>query len=117
VSAEGVIYHIAAWEAWDEALRNGRYAADSLETDGFIHLSGADQVIRVANVLFPGRTDLVLLVVDPDRLSAEMRYENTEGGDERFPHLYGALEVAAVVDTLAFRPAADGTFSLPRGVV
>jgi uncharacterized protein (DUF952 family) len=46
-----------------------------------------------------------------------MRYENTEGGDERFPHLYGALEVAAVVDTLAFRPAADGTFSLPRGVV
>ena len=40
---------------------------------------------------FPGRHDLVLLEIDPQLLNAEVRWE---GG---FPHLYGPLDVAAVL--------------------
>ena len=40
---------------------------------------------------FVGRDDLVLLEIDTDRLSAELRWE------DGFPHLYGPLELEAVV--------------------
>jgi uncharacterized protein (DUF952 family) len=40
---------------------------------------------------FAGRDDLVLLEIDPALAHAELRWE------EGFPHLYGPLEVEAVV--------------------
>lgn len=41
------------------------------------------------------------------------RYENLEGGDEPFPHVYGAIELAAVIRVWPFRPDRDGRFELP----
>jgi uncharacterized protein (DUF952 family) len=46
---------------------------------------------------FGGRDDLVLLEIDSDRTGAEVRWENLESGEELFPHLYGPLDIAAVV--------------------
>jgi uncharacterized protein (DUF952 family) len=81
--------------------------------DGFIHLSTAAQVVRVANARFAGAPDLVLLCVAADRLAAPLRYERGDpGSDELFPHLYGPLEVDAVVRVLPFEEGAGG-FALP----
>jgi uncharacterized protein (DUF952 family) len=106
------IFHITTERAWAEANAQHAYTADSLATEGFIHCSKADQVVWVANQRFRGRTDLVLLHIDPSRLDAKVVYENLEGGQMLFPHVYGAIPVAAVVDVMAFRPSADGTFAL-----
>lgn len=105
-----VVLHIASREAWDDAYRQGTYAADSLATEGFIHCSTPAQVIDVANRLFRGRTDLVLLQIDVSRLDAPVRAENLEGGTERYPHVYGAIPVAAIVHATPFPPRDDGTF-------
>jgi uncharacterized protein (DUF952 family) len=70
-------------------------------------------VVRVANARFAGARDLVLLCVAVDRLVAPLRYERGDPGSvELFPHLYGPLEVDAVVRVLPFLEGPDG-FALP----
>jgi uncharacterized protein (DUF952 family) len=81
--------------------------------EGFIHCSDAHQVVWVANQRFRDRQDLVLLHIDPTRLTVEVRYENFEGGEQQFPHVYGPIPISAVVEATPFRPAADGTFREP----
>lgn len=106
-----MIFHITTAQAWDTAGAAGAYAADSLATEGFIHCSEADQYVWVANQRFLGRQDLVLLHIDESRLTAPVRRENLEGGERLFPHVYGALNLDAVVHVAPFRPSADGSFA------
>lgn len=108
-----VIYHIARQADWSAAMQTGAYTADSLATEGFIHCSTARQVLATADRIFRGRRDLILLCVDSERVTAEIRYENLEGGAERFPHVYGALQTAAIVAAHDFLPGEDGKFALP----
>jgi uncharacterized protein (DUF952 family) len=105
-----LILHLAAAEAWAEATRAGVYRADSLVTEGFIHCSDPHQVVRVANARFRNRRDLMLLQIAVACLEAPLRYENLEGGDELFPHIYGPLPLSAVVRATPFPPGGDGMF-------
>ena len=91
------IFHITTQFGWAAARRAGGYAADTLATEGFIHCSTAEQWPRVVGEHFADRDDLVLLEIDPERAGAEVRWENLEGGEELFPHLYGPLDIAAVI--------------------
>jgi len=106
------IFHITTGADWAGAQKSGEYAADSLETEGFIHCSDPRQVVGVANARFRGRADLVLLHVDVRRLDAEVRYENLEGGNDLFPHVYGAIPVAAVVKVTRLQPGDGGVFEI-----
>ena len=105
-----MIFHITSRTAWDAALGAGIYEADSLSTEGFIHCSTAEQYVWVANQRFRGRTDLVLLHIDETRLHCEVRYENLEGGETAFPHVYGAIPIRAVLNVTPLRPLEDGSF-------
>lgn len=107
------IFHITRREDWESAKRQGNYQTSSLASEGFIHCSQGDQVIRTANRLFSGHTGLVLLEIDPRNVSAEIRYENCEGGAELFPHIYGTLDLRSVVRVMPFEPGEDGSFSMP----
>lgn len=97
------------------ARSSGRYEPPSLAVDGFIHFSDVEQVVAVANAAFSGQGDLVLLCVATDRLEAPLNYECTDAGGESFPHLYGALNVDAVVAVVPFVEGDDG-FVLPAEV-
>jgi uncharacterized protein (DUF952 family) len=90
-----MLFHILSREAWSSASADARYMPPSLATDGFIHLSTAEQLLPTAERYFAGRTDLVVLAIDPARIDAELRYEEAHG--ESFPHLYGSLAREAVV--------------------
>jgi uncharacterized protein (DUF952 family) len=78
-----------------------------------MHLSEHHQVAYVANYLYKGQKDLVLLTVDADKLSSEVRYEKL-GTDEPFPHIYGTINLDAVVKAVDFPSNEDGLFSLPE---
>jgi uncharacterized protein (DUF952 family) len=110
-----VILHITTRQQWEEAEELGIYRGDTLDSDGFIHCSTVRQVVQVANTFFPGRSGLVLVCIDADRVAAEIRYEALES-EESFPHIYGPLEVEAVSQVCDFEPGEDGTFSLPRQI-
>jgi uncharacterized protein (DUF952 family) len=107
-----MIFHITSRTAWESALGAGIYEGDSLAAEGFIHCSTAEQYIWVANERFRGRTDLVLLQIDPTRVRAEIRYENLEGGEAKFPHVYGAIPIGAVLNVVPLRPREDGSFAV-----
>jgi uncharacterized protein (DUF952 family) len=110
-----LIYHITSGQQWSKARAAGEYRGDTLETEGFIHASVARQVVRVANRFYAGRSGLVLLCINTDKVRPEVRYEPADDGD-RFPHIYGPLNVDAVVETLDFPAAVDGTFQLPSNL-
>ena len=110
------ILHCTTHAAWDAAVAQGAYAADSLAQEGFIHLSTPAQILAVADARFRGQGGLVLLCVDAERLVPELRYENLEGGTLLFPHVYGPINLDAVRQVVAFPPEADGSFRLPSGL-
>ena len=103
-----LIYHIATEADW--RLRTDSYAPEGWRREGFVHCSTDEQLVRVANHIFAGRRDLVLLSIDPSQLSALVVWEDSEGSGEDFPHIYGAIEVAAVVAVEPFACGPDGTF-------
>lgn len=106
-----VIYHIAPAGDWPPAP--GDYRGDTLDSEGFIHCSTAGQLLPVANRLFRGRSDLIVLAIDESRVRSKIIYENLEGGTEPFPHIYGPLHTQAVIDSFALAPSPDGTFTAP----
>ena len=109
-----LLVHIARYEDWKRARETGEYRTPSLEKEGFIHCSTPFQAVGVANTMFHGEKGLVLLCIDPTRLQAELRYEDCYQTGQAFPHLYGPLNLDAVVEVLDFRPDSDGKFSLPE---
>ena len=107
-----IIFHITTRKAWEGAAAEGIYQTETFPIDGFIHCSTHDQVIQVANIRFRGQMGLVLLSLDTDKVAAEIIYENLEGGQQLFPHIYGELNIDAVVRVAEFTPGADGYFKL-----
>jgi uncharacterized protein (DUF952 family) len=107
------VYHIASEKTWLEALEFGEYLHPSLGTEGFIHCSTRSQVIATANRYFQGQDGLVLLAIDPNLAASEIRYEPSSG--EEYPHLYGPLNLDAVVEVIRLRPDAEGKFQSPFG--
>ena len=104
----GMIYHIATRADW--AGRGETYAPVGWREEGFVHCSTADQLVRVANRFYAGRRDLVLLQINSAQLSALTVWEDTANVGEDFPHIYGAIEVAAVAAAVDFAAGPDGTF-------
>lgn len=108
-----MLLHLATPAGWSDAQRDG--AVHPLPAVGFVHLSTPDQVHLPAQRLFDDTHDLLLLVVDPERLTAEVRWEPGVPGDPesmRFPHLYGPLPTAAVTAVVRW-PRPRGAGDLP----
>ncbi len=107
------IYHITAHADWQRAETAGQYTAPSLSAEGFIHASTREQVLATANRYYPGQNGLVLLVIDTDKLQPELRFDRVtlHGAEEHYPHIYGPINLDAVVDVLTLTPAPDGSFN------
>lgn len=107
------IFHIATLDSWNKAKAKGSYQPEMFSVEGFIHCSTRAQVLQIANTRFRGSSDLLLLAIDTEAVDAEIRYENLEGGEQLFPHIYGELTTDAVVRVAELKPEADGSFKMP----
>ncbi|OKH54988.1 hypothetical protein NIES2101_05325 [Calothrix sp. HK-06] len=94
------IYHITRRQVWEEAQIIGSYRADSLLTEGFIHCSTHAQVLKTADRFFQNQTGLIILCIDVYKVNSEVKYELAD--NELFPHIYGALNIDAVCQTIDF---------------
>ena len=109
-----VLVHLCSADDWRAMQETGEHRPDSLDVNGFVHLSTPGQVHLPANRLYARRTDLVLLRIDPARLSSPVLWEPGVATDPDamvFPHLYGALPVVAVINVTPYRPDANGRFT------
>ena len=117
-----MICHITTRAAWNAAQAGGLFRSPEFDDVGFIHCSTPEQVLLIANAYFAGKTDLLMLVIDPDRLKAPLRWEPphaigrlpsfTQGAV--FPHVYGPINVDAVMRVVELVPGVSGTFMVPR---
>jgi uncharacterized protein (DUF952 family) len=103
-----MILHLCPRLAWEEAQKHGVYRADSLESEGFIHCSRPEQIIAVANAYYQALPDMLLLWIDPQKVHPEIRWEAS--GAEVFPHIYGPLNLDAVLVVRDFPPDEDGVY-------
>lgn len=113
------LFHITERETWLSAARAGEYRMSTrgitLGTQGFIHCSFRHQLTAVAEFVYGDVPDaeLVVLVIDSDRVGAPIRFEAAEPDGPEYPHVYGALPVGAVIATIAVSRDAAGHLVLP----
>ncbi|GAA3533714.1 DUF952 domain-containing protein [Aeromicrobium panaciterrae] len=107
-----LIHHLALENAWSEARRSGTYTVSTLGLDvsdvGFIHCSRPEQVDGVFGRYYGDVTEPVLLLtIDTDLLASPWQYDDVPGQALSFPHIYGPLNIDAVVKVEPFRPSAS----------
>lgn len=102
------IYHLALAGEWDPSVGEyrGSTVGRTLAEEGFVHCSTAEQVQDTADRFYAGRSDVVLLTIDPRLVAAEIRLE------AGFPHLYGPVPTAAVVAAAPVPLGPDGRLRL-----
>lgn len=112
------LLHVTERTSWEAAVRTGWYRTStrglSLDEQGFIHCSLPHQLRAVAEYLYGDADDLVVLVIDDDRLGALVKYEAPEPGAEQYPHIYGAVPTSAVADVIPIERDKDGRMLLPE---
>ena len=91
-----MLLHIATAEDW-EARSGLHYRPAGLVDDGFVHCCDRSQLAGVLDRYYRDRDDLVLLHLDPAGLTVDVVWEDTTGRGERFPHVYGPIDAAAIV--------------------
>jgi uncharacterized protein (DUF952 family) len=110
------VFHVLSFGDY-EALRDGGPAAEhrpaSLEREGFVHLSFAEQLAGTLRAHFAGAGRLALLELDPARVAPDLRCEPARSG-ALFPHLYRALRASDVAAAWPLEPARG--FALPAGL-
>lgn len=112
LNSDRYIYHFTERETFEQARTQGQYKPLRFENDGFIHCSTREQVLDIANLIAPKDADLVLCEIDSRKVTPEIIYENLEGGDRLFPHVYGPLDLAAILKVWIFSPM-NGEFIFP----
>lgn len=113
--AHGHIIHVTTPEAWRRQSDAPAYEADSLQSQGYIHNCRPAQLRGVLGRHFAGHRALLLLVIDPAQLTADVREEEARHG-ERYPHVYGPIDRSAVVSVLPIEADSHGGFTLPDGL-
>ncbi len=93
-----LIYHVTTGSEWDSAKEKGFYESASLKKEGYIHCSLEEQVAGVLERYFAGKTGLVKLVIDTAKLDCRYVFEWSPSTGDTFPHVYGPVNITAVVD-------------------
>ena len=116
-----MIFHITHSQDWESAQAKGEYIAESLHTEGFIHCSTISQVLPVADKFYGDHNSLILLMIEPTLLSSTLKWEAPSGGtpppgvpeSDQFPHIYGPINLDAVINVLDFTRDVNGAWTLP----
>ena len=90
-----LIYHIVLPDVW-AAFDTDLYRAASLETEGFIHCSYAEQLDAVIKRYYSGASRVIVLAIEPDRLMSRVLREPSTN-NEIYPHIYGPINRDAIV--------------------
>lgn len=96
-----MIYHVTTTTQWEEAKAVGFFEEPSLHTEGFIHNSTEAQVEGVIKRYYSGKKNLILLHIEEMLLTSPLKYEMAASINEMFPHIFGVINIDAVVKTTA----------------
>jgi uncharacterized protein (DUF952 family) len=96
-----MIFHITDDDTWAQSQAQGAHTGSTRGADlaevGFIHCSDHDQWPTVMLAFYADAGPLLLLHIDTDHLTSPYVYEDVPGAASPFPHIYGPLNLDAVV--------------------
>jgi len=104
------IYLLSSQAEYQQAKAVGFLVRDSLTSEGFIHAAPNNQLTRLANKYHKNTQHPLIISVDKKLIEAEVKWEAATGG--LYPHIYGTLNMDAVVDTQLINVNAEGVFEL-----
>lgn len=94
------LYHLALPAEWAGYQASGVIDPPSIAQEGFVHCSWGRQVAGTLSRHFAGVEGLLALRLDPTALApAGVLEEDSYGSGQAYPHLYGAVPSAAVIDS------------------
>lgn len=111
-----LILHVISEDEWKKEKNDAYLYPESLKTVGFIHCATREQILKSVEFLYRENVNLKLLCIDSDRVKAKVVYEDLHKTGDAFPHIYGALNLNAVVDVVDFKPNEKGIFVIPSFV-
>lgn len=102
-------------QLWADAQKNGTYTqpmvGPSPDDGGYIHANTPEQIIPMLNRHYTDYDDILILLVDLDKVTSEVAFEASSGPTPGlFPHIYGPLNIDAVYDTLLPNKDESGSF-------
>lgn len=104
------IIHIMKASVWETEQHKPFIGQICIDVEGFIHCSTLES-FRPVSERFADRIEpFVLLVIDTDKLTCPLKWEN----EPAYPHLYGALNRNAVVNVLPYRKDKNGVWIPPE---
>lgn len=101
--------HLAPVESWERQRTGPTYVPEAFEQDGFVHTTiGIEALLNVANMFYTADPrPYIALILDLDSITAETRHDDTSG---LYPHIYGPINVDAVLGFLVAQRNSDGAF-------
>ena len=109
IISKDIIFCVINKDSVEKLLEQKFYSPASLENEGFIHFSKKEQVSWVIETFYSNKEELCVLGVETKKLTAILKYEDASVNIEtdsvppektHFPHLYGALNVDAIVNVI-----------------
>lgn len=102
MDSDATIFHIAQDRDIEKYQLCGEYRCSSLDSEGFIHCCDQEQLSGVVSRYYQSIDTVQLMLLNPDKLESPLIRENTMGGSELFPHIYGVINEAAVKSIVPF---------------
>ena len=112
-----MIFHIVDKDYWLNQVPSGEYLTRDLDSEGFIHCSDIHKVTHVANQIYKGVNNLILLCIDEDKIHSKVKWEDLYNLNYDYPHIYGTLNINAVISIYEFEPNEKGYFSIPNDLI
>lgn len=110
MSSQKVIYHTVSSGDFEKYNNNGTYVHKTLESEGFIHCCDRTLLDDILNAYYKDLNETLVLIIDPGKVKEILKYEDLTGSGIMFPHLYGPLDMSAVIEKRAVKKEKDGLF-------
>lgn len=104
------LYHITEWPF------GGLVDPPSLRTEGFVHLSSRDQLLRTAERWYAAHDQVGVLILEESGLGSSLRWEDLYGHGEAFPHLYSPIPPHALLGFVLMERGVDGRYHWPKAM-
>ena len=107
--ANGSTFHLTPAEHWAAQKGSDWYAPEGFGEEGFVHCTdGEAALIETANRYYrDDAREFVVLEVDLGRVGARAIYEDEA---RIYPHIYGEIDIRAVVSVRRTERGDDGSF-------
>ena len=95
-----IIIHALTKTLWEAYENKDFYGDISLAKYGFIHCSDISTYHLVAPNFKNERDEMLLLVIDTEKLTSKIVWEDLKNCGTKFPHIYGLINKSAVISVL-----------------